>query len=147
MSRKLRCPMLGLLAGAAFAAAPDADIDATTGLVKAGAWEEVRAYCGGCHSFDLVTSQHSSAAAWQETIRTMQRSHNMVDLPAPTESRIVDYLATYFAPKAQGHRRAPISARLMPRPRIAPVADAERNGLSPPAETWRREDCGPTGSP
>ena len=133
--------MLGLLAGGAFAAAPDAEIDLTTGLVKAGAWEEVRAYCGSCHSLDLVTSQHNSAAGWQGTIRTMQRSHNMVDLPAPTEARIVDYLAKHYAPQSRGHRRAPIPARLLPRARIQPVAEAERTGLRPTAETWIREDC------
>ena len=135
--------MFSLLAGGAFAA-PDAEIDLGSGLVKTGGWEEVRAYCGSCHSLDLVTSQHNSATGWQEIIRTMKRSHNMVDLPAPTEARIVDYLARHYAPQARTHRRAPIPARLMPRPRILPVAEAERNGLRPTAETWRREDCGPT---
>lgn len=146
MSPWLRCPMamLSLLAGGAPAAAPGAEIDSITGLVAAGAWEEVRAYCGGCHSLDLVTGQRNSAAGWQETIRTMERSHNMVELPDPTEARIVDYLATHYAPKPRGHRRAPIPPRLMPRPRILPVAEAERTGLSPTAESWRREDCGPT---
>ena len=136
--------MLGLLAGGAFAAAPDSEIDVSTGLVKAGAWEEVRAYCSGCHSVDLVTSQHNSAAGWQQTIRTMQRSHNMVDLPDPTEERIVDYLATHYAPETRGHRRVPIPARLMPGPRTLPAAEAEGTGLRPTAETWQREDCGPT---
>lgn len=141
----LRCPMavLGLLAGGALAATPDAEIDLTTGLVKVGAWEEVRAYCGSCHSVDLVTSQHNSATGWQETIRTMQRSHNMADLPVPTEARIVDYLATHYAPQPRGHRRAPIPAGLMPRPRIPSVAEEERTGLRQTAETWRRQDCGP----
>ena len=135
--------MIGL-AGGALAAVPDAETDPTTGLVKAGAWEEVRAYCGSCHSLDLVTSQHNSAEGWQETIRTMQRSHNMAVLPVPTEVRIVDYLSRHYAPQARGHRRAPIPARLMPRPRILPVAEAEATGLHATAETWRREDCGPT---
>lgn len=136
--------MISLLAGGAFGAAADAEIDLTTGLMKAGAWEEVRAYCGGCHSLDLVTSQRNSAEGWQETVHTMQRSHNMADLPAPTEARIVNYLARHYAPQPRGHRRAPVPPRLMPGPRIPPVGDAERTGLSPAAETWRREDCGPT---
>ena len=146
MSSKLRpsMAMLGLLAAGGLAAAPDAEVDLATGLVKAGAWEEVRAYCSGCHSVDLVTSQHNSAAGWQQTIRTMQRSHNMVDLPDPTEARIVDYLARHYAPQASGHRRAPIPARLMPRPRMPPAAEAEGTRLRLTAETWRREDCGPT---
>lgn len=130
------------LAGGAFAAAPDSEIDASTGLVKAGAWEEVRAFCSGCHSVDLVTSQHNDAAGWRQTIRTMQRSHNMVELPEPTEVRIVDYLARHFAPETRAHRRAPLPVRLMPRPRIVAVAGAE-DGLRPTAETWRREGCGP----
>lgn len=135
--------MLSLFAGGALAA-PESEIDLGSGLVKTGAWEEVRAYCGSCHSVDLVTSQDKSAAGWRETIRTMQRSHNMVDLPALAEDRIVDYLARHYAPERRGHRRAPIPAGLMPRPRILPVAEAERTGLRPTAETWRREDCGPT---
>ena len=134
--------VLGLLAGGAYAA-PDAEIDLGSGLVKTGAWEEVRAYCGSCHSLDLVTSQHNSATGWRETIRTMQRSHNMFDLPAPAEDRIVDYLARHYAPETRGHRRAPIWARLMPRSRILPIAEAERTGLRPTAETWQNEDCGP----
>lgn len=146
MSRCLRHALATtcLLAGGVLAATPDAEIDIHTGLVKAGAWEEVRAYCGGCHSLDLVTSQHNNAEGWQETIRTMQRSHNMVDLSVPTEARIVDYLARHYAPRPRGHRRAPIPPRLMPRPRIRPVAEADAAGLRPTAETWRREDCGPT---
>ena len=32
-----------------------ADIDATTGLIIAPGWENVRAHCGGCHSHALVT--------------------------------------------------------------------------------------------
>ena len=135
--------IFGQLAGRALAA-PDAEIDLGSGLVKTGAWEEVRAYCGSCHSLDLVTSQHNSATGWQETIRTMQRSHNMVDLPAPTEAKIVDYLARHYAPQARSHRRAPIPARLLPRPRTRPVAEAEEPGLRPTAETWRRDDCGLT---
>lgn len=135
--------MFGLLAGSALAA-PDAEIDLGSGLVKTGAWEEVRGYCGSCHSLDLVTSQRNSAAGWQETIRTMQRLHNMVDLPASTEARIVDYLARHFAPQAVSHRRAPLPARLMPRPRTLPVAHAGATGLRPTAETWRSEDCPPT---
>ena len=133
---------MGFLAGGALAAVPDSEIDANTGLVKAGAWEEVRAFCSGCHSVDLVTSQHNDAAGWRQTIRTMQRSHNMVELPGPSEVRIVDYLAKHFAPETRAHRRAPLSVRLMPRPRIVAVAGAE-DGLRPTAETWRREGCSP----
>ena len=144
MSLKAWCALaaMGLSSGGTFAAAPDSEIDASTGLVKAGAWQEVRAFCSGCHSVDLVTSQHNDAPGWQRTIRTMQRSHNMVELPAPTEARIVDYLAKHFAPQTRAHRRAPIPVRLMPRPRIVATAGAE-DGLRPTAETWRREGCGP----
>ena len=144
MRLKASCALatIGLLAGGTLAAAPDSEIDARTGLVKAGAWEEVRAFCSGCHSVDLVTSQHNNAEGWAQTIGTMQRLHNMVELPGPTEARIVDYLTTHFAPQTRRHRRAPLPVRLMPRPRIAAAAGAE-DGLRPTAETWRREGCGP----
>ena len=139
---------MGLSTGGTFAAAPDSELDASTGLVKAGAWEEVRAFCSGCHSVDLVTSQHNDGEGWEKTIRTMQRLHNMVDLPAPAEARIVEYLAKHFAPKTRAHRRAPIPARLMPRRRVVAGA-ATKDDLRPTAETWRREGCSqaPTDSP
>lgn len=78
------------------------------------AWEEVRTHCGGCHSLDLVTSQRNSRDGWRQTIRTMQRSHNMPDLAAETETKIVDYLAEHYAPELRRPRRAPIPSTLMP---------------------------------
>ena len=78
------------------------------------AWEEVRTHCGGCHSLDLVTSQRNSRDGWRQTIRTMQRSHNMPDLAAETETRIVAYLAEHYAPETRRLRRSPIPATLMP---------------------------------
>ena len=123
MSPGLRHPlaMIWLFAGSALAAAPDAEVDVRTGLVKAGAWEEVRAYCGACHSLDLVTSRQNSAEGWQETVRSMRRSHNMVELPTQTEARIVDYLTRHFAP---GDARTPSGAD----PREAHAPSAGRGG-------------------
>ena len=111
------------LAGNAWAA----EIDPETGLVKTGAWEEVRAHCGICHALGLVTSQQGGPAVWIETIRRMRESHNMYDLAPESEARLVAYLAEHFAADAPGtrrHRRAPLPEALMPSTCPAPVADS-----------------------
>ena len=92
-----------------------AEIDNETGLVKSGAWEEVRNHCGGCHSLDLVTGQRSSRDGWRQTIRTMRRSHSMYELPTETEATIVGYLAEHYSPATRPLRRPPIPQELMPR--------------------------------
>jgi hypothetical protein len=101
---------LCLLAPAAFAA----DTDATTGLIKAPGWENVRAHCGGCHSHALVTQQRADRQTWLDMIRWMQESQNLWQFPADTEAQILDYLAANYPPRAD-RRRAPIPASLMPR--------------------------------
>ena len=92
-----------------------ADIDAATGLVERPGWELVRAQCGGCHSYGLITNQRGDRQAWLDMIRWMQATQNLWNLPAVTEAAILDYLAENYPPR-RNHRRAPIPAHLMPRP-------------------------------
>ena len=99
-----------LLASPAFAA----EIDEASGLIVAPGWEAVRAHCGGCHSHALVTQQRADRQTWLNTIRWMQATQNLWQLPAETEAQILDYLAANYPPQAS-RRRAPIPASLMPR--------------------------------
>ncbi len=79
----------------------------------ADGWQSVRANCGACHSYRLVTSQRGDAQFWRDTIRWMQRTQNLWPIAADDEARIVDYLAANYADTDRG-RRPPLSPTLMP---------------------------------
>lgn len=89
------------------------DIDEATGLATGPGWELVRAHCGGCHSYKLVTAQRADRQTWLDTIRWMQATQNLWEFDAATENRILDYLAEYYPPQP-ARRRAPIPLSLMP---------------------------------
>ena len=93
-----------------------ADIDTDTGLVTTTGWEDVRAHCGGCHAYSVVTNQRANRDAWLDMIRWMQRTQNLWQIPDEIETRILDYLAENYGPdEAARQRRAPIAQELMPR--------------------------------
>ena len=91
-----------------------AEPDADTGLAVAPGWEDVRVHCGACHSFGLITNQRANREGWRDMIRWMQRTQNLWELPAESETRILDYLAENYAPQALRQRRPPIPPELMP---------------------------------
>lgn len=91
-----------------------ADTDATTGLIVAPGWQDVRAHCGGCHSHALVTQQRGSRQNWLDMIRWMQDTQNLWQFLPDVEDRILNYLAENYPPQPD-RRRAPIPANLMPR--------------------------------
>jgi hypothetical protein len=90
-----------------------ADVDAQTGLIINPGWELVRAHCGGCHSYKLITAQRADRNNWLDTIRWMQATQNLWQFDAATEAGILDYLAENYAPQAN-QRRAPIPSSLLP---------------------------------
>ena len=90
-------------------------IDTDTGLVTARGWEDVRAHCGGCHAYHVVTNQRANRNAWRDMIRWMQRTQNLWQIPDQAETRILDYLADNYGPdEAARQRRAPLAEALMP---------------------------------
>jgi hypothetical protein len=89
------------------------EIDEATGLTRAPGWELVRANCGGCHSYKLVTAQQADRQTWLDTIRWMQATQNLWQFDAATETAILDYLAGSYPPRPE-RRRAPIPPSLMP---------------------------------
>ena len=92
-----------------------ATVDSDSGLVKQPGWEEVRAHCGACHTFSVVTNQRATRAGWREMIRWMQRTQNLWQFPDDTETRILDYLAENYGPQeAARQRRAPLPEELLP---------------------------------
>lgn len=111
----MNAPQLSLVAFLLCAAATAGaqEIDEATGLVRAPGWEQVRANCGGCHSWRLVTQQRADRKTWLDTIRWMQATQNLWELEPAVEEAILGYLATNYPPRAE-RRRAPIPPWLMP---------------------------------
>lgn len=114
-ARRRLWPKRLLVVGILPAFALAAEIDTDTGLATAPGWEDVRAHCGGCHSYSVVTNQRANRDAWRDMIRWMQRTQNLWQIPDESETRILDYLAENYGPdEAARRRRAPIAAELMP---------------------------------
>lgn len=103
--------LVGCLAGGANAAPAATDPD--TGLRIAPGWELARAHCGACHSYRLITAQRGDRDFWLATIRWMQRTQNLWQLPPQQESAILDYLADAYAETEWGRRPA-LSPQLLP---------------------------------
>lgn len=106
-------PLLGLGLLLAGGIAAGQETDQATGLVRAPGFEQVRANCGGCHSYRLVTQQRADRQTWLEIIRWMQATQNLWELEPAVEDAILDYLAAHYPPRAD-RRRAPIPPWLMP---------------------------------
>lgn len=79
-------------------------IDVATGFVAEGDYQLVKTACTGCHSSKLVLQNRATREGWLEMIRWMQETQKLWDL-APNEDKILDYLATYYAPENEGRRR------------------------------------------
>jgi hypothetical protein len=90
-----------------------ADVDEQTGLTINPGWELVRAHCGACHSYKLITTQRGDRNNWLDTIRWMQATQNLWQFDAATEAGILDYLAKNYA-REDNRRRAPIPSSLLP---------------------------------
>ena len=134
-----------LLVLPAFATAA-AETDTATGLIQKPGWEEVRAQCGGCHSYGLITNQRGNRQTWEDMIRWMQRTQNLWALPVASEVAILDYLAEHY-PAVAGvpHRRKPLPAALLPKREGLARTDTVRvpeDALKQPRRTSRRPPGG-----
>ena len=89
------------------------EIDERTGLKIGPGWEQVRAHCGACHSYSIVTSQRADRQAWIGMIRWMQETQNLWQFTPEVEAQIFDYLEASYPPQPN-RRRAPIPPQLMP---------------------------------
>ena len=95
------------------AASHPRELDSATGLVIAEDWELAVAHCGACHSYRLVAAQRGDEAFWRATIRWMQKTQNLWELPEDQERRLIAYLAANYNETDWG-RRPPLRASLMP---------------------------------
>ena len=74
-----------------------------TGLVYAPGIMEVRRNCTACHSPKLIAQTAATREGWMQIISWMQRTQGLWDLGDDRE-KILDYLATHYAPESQGRR-------------------------------------------
>lgn len=82
-------------------------------LIAAPGSELVVQHCIACHGPRQFLQQRGSRDTWRGLIRWMQKDHGMAKLDEAIEDRIVDYLATHYAPEESG-RRKPLPSELMP---------------------------------
>ena len=78
-------------------------IHVTTGLIHTENFDIVRANCTACHSGKLIAQNRASREGWLQMIRWMQETQGLWDL-GKNEVKILDYLATNYAPKKVGRR-------------------------------------------
>ncbi|UII74615.1 monoheme cytochrome C [Flagellimonas sp. HMM57] len=83
----------------------ESGIHVDTGFVDGDGLTEVIQNCTNCHSAKLVTQNRMSKEGWIATIRWMQETQNLWDL-GDQEKKIVNYLATNYAPQKKGRREA-----------------------------------------
>ena len=109
---KLALALTFLLSGAAASAE---ETDSATGLIMAEGWQLAAAHCGGCHSHRLVTAQRGDADFWLSTIRWMQRTQNLWQIPDDQEAELIGYLASHYNETDWG-RRPLLTPSLLPPP-------------------------------
>mgnify|MGYP000595180744 CR=1 FL=1 len=60
------------------------------------------AWCGGCHSLNLVRQQGLTHDGWDELLHWMTEKQNMPPLKGEQRSIVLDYLATNFGTDGRG---------------------------------------------
>ncbi|MFY0672468.1 MAG: cytochrome C [Bacteroidia bacterium] len=80
-------------------------IHVETGLVAEGDWLMVKQTCTQCHSAKLITQNRADAYGWQKMIKWMQETQGLWPL-GNKEGKIINYLATHYAPQNTGRRKA-----------------------------------------
>ena len=76
--------------GASASASPGEALIADTGAPLVAAW------CGGCHSIELVTQQRLDREGWQQLLQWMQEEQGMPEMPVEHQVQVLDYLATHY---------------------------------------------------
>lgn len=79
-------------------------IDVASGFVADGDYMLVKTNCTACHSSQLVLQNRATREGWEEMIIWMQETQKLWDL-GENQDKILDYLATHYAPEKEGRRR------------------------------------------
>ncbi len=73
------------------------------GFIAEGDYLLAIKHCTSCHAAELVVQNRASREGWEQLIRWMQRTQKLWDL-GEDEDAVLNYLATYYAPKDIGRR-------------------------------------------
>lgn len=84
------------------------------------------AWCGGCHSLNLVHQQGMSRTRWDELLHWMTEQQNMPPLEGERRDTVLDYLATHFGVDNTAARGTGEGGRL---PKPVPVQGIAREPL------------------
>ena len=84
------------------------EIDSQTGLIKDKNFALIEINCLACHGADLITNMKANRKTWLTTIRWMQASEGLWEIPPEDESRILDYLTEHYGERFDTRRRVPI---------------------------------------
>nr|WP_070959292.1 hypothetical protein [Hyphomonas sp. Mor2] len=71
-------------------------LDDYFGLPREGEFEFVAAYCGGCHTLEIVMQQRLDRENWDRTLNWMVETQNMVPLEPEDHQIFLDYLTKHF---------------------------------------------------
>ena len=86
-------------------------LDPESGLVAEGEYLIVRGTCTACHSANLILQNRMTRDDWLKSIRWMQKTQGLWELPADLEGKILDYLGKHYAPdQPKSIRRQPLQA-------------------------------------
>jgi hypothetical protein len=75
-----------------------------TGLKEGKGLMLVVQNCTSCHSAKMITQNRATKEGWQSMIKWMQQTQGLWKLGA-NEDKIIDYLATQYAPQKKGRRQ------------------------------------------
>lgn len=78
-------------------------IHVQTGLKEGADLMLVVQNCTSCHSAKMIIQNRASKEGWKSMIKWMQQTQNLWDL-GDNEEKIIEYLATYYAPEKKGRR-------------------------------------------
>jgi hypothetical protein len=94
-----------LMLAAVLLAASAASAQEAEDLPEGKGRDETIAFCGGCHSMNLVRAQGMSRTRWNETMEWMVERHGMARIEGEDRELILDYLAESFPPRRSGRGR------------------------------------------
>lgn len=76
-------------------------------------WKLIKPNCTQCHSERLLIQQQLDRKDWLKAIRRMQSKENLWDL-GDAESKILDYLSTYYGASDRSKKQRVRRAQLQP---------------------------------
>lgn len=87
-------------------------INPENGLIIDENVELIENNCLACHNSSLIVNMNVNREAWIATIRWMQESEGLWEIPVDNENKILDYLTKHYGEKYNTRRRLPLPVLL-----------------------------------